>query len=83
MTAAKASARIVLERNRTALTAMVRAVEDAATRLPTHPSADWSGPAAWAFQCSVAHLQTQASSALSSLRDAEQLTAVAMQEVDA
>jgi hypothetical protein len=83
MTAAKASARITLERNRTALAAMVRDVEDAAVRLPTHPSVGWSGPAAWAFQCSVARLHAQVTSAVAMLRDAERQTMIALQEVDA
>jgi uncharacterized protein YukE len=80
--AAKANARVALERNRSALAAMVRDVEDAGARLPIHPSAGWSGPAATAFQCAVARLHAQFQTAQSLLGDAERLTTVALQEVE-
>jgi uncharacterized protein YukE len=77
-----ADVRAELEKNRTALAVIVRQVEIAAAGLPPTNSTGWKGPAAWAFHSAVTRLRSEITESLESLHAAQQLTSVAVREVE-
>jgi uncharacterized protein YukE len=79
---AAADVRSELEKNRTALAVIARQVETAVAGLPPANATGWQGPAAWAFHAAVSRLRSEITEAMTTVHAAEQLTTVAVREVE-